>query len=234
MLTALHLLKNPEKAKIQAKFFKTGRGEYAEGDIFIGVPVPETRKIANKYEKFINIKDLGSLIKSQIHEERLLALLILIKKFEQGGDLQEDVMEFYLDKANIKYINNWDLVDVSCYKILGRYILKDISKVEILYNFTSSTSLWERRMAIVSTYTLIKNDIFDHTLNLSKLLLIDKHDLIHKAIGWMLREVGKRNTNLLLSFLEENIKNIKPITFSYATEKLKIDEKQQLLSIRYN
>lgn len=184
----LRKVATPEKAKASAWFFKTGKGQYGYGDKFLGVTVPEQRAIAKKYKE-LSLKDLQSLLKSEFHEERLVALFILVLKFQKPDEqAQEKIYNFYLE--NTKYINNWDLVDSSAHKIVGEYLLdKDRS---ILYKLVKSNSLWERRIAIISTAAFIGNGEYEDTLQIADLLLNDKHDLIQKAVGWMLREVGKR------------------------------------------
>ena len=212
---------NSEKAKILSGFFKTGKGEYGEGDVFLGVVVPELRKIAKKYCG-INSKEVEELLNSKIHEERLIALFILIEHYKKADSEQrEKIVRFYL--ANTKNINNWDLVDLSAPKIVGDYLLdKDRA---VLYKLVKSENLWERRIAVLSTFTFIRNNQFDDTLRISEILLKDKHDLIHKAVGWMLREIGKRDINVLRAFLNKHCKVMPRTMLRYAIEKL--DEKER-------
>jgi len=179
-----------EKAKVLQRFFKTGPGEYGEGDIFIGVTVPDLRKTAKKYQK-ITLNETKELLNSKIHEERLVSTLILIQKFSNASLKEKgELVKYYLD--NTKKINNWDLVDLSAPQIIGEY-LKDKQDRTILYKLAKSNNLWERRISIITTLTFIRNNQFSDTLKLSTTLLHDKHDLIQKAVGWMLREVGKRD-----------------------------------------
>lgn len=178
---------NPEKAKFLQRFFKTGKGEYAEGDIFLGIVVPVQRQIAKKY-KTLSFDDLQRLITSKYHEERLIALLILVERFKKADEKEkEEIVKFYLD--NRKGINNWDLVDLSAPKILGEHLLdKDRN---ILYNFAKSNDLWEKRIAVLSTFTFIKNNDFNDAQKIYEVLINDKHDLIHKAVGWMLENLER-------------------------------------------
>jgi len=179
---------NPEKAKVLSGFFKTGKGQYAEGDIFLGITVPEARKLARKYAD-MKISEIQELLKSKIHEERLLALMLLVNKFQSGDEKnKEKIFDFYL--KNTQHINNWDLVDLSAHEIVGAF-LEGKSKA-VLVKLASSQSLWEKRIAMVATFYEIRNSRSETTLKIAEKLLHDEHDLIQKAVGWMLREVGKR------------------------------------------
>lgn len=236
---------NKKKAKILQKFFKTGKGEYGEGDLFIGVTVPEIRKIAKNYD--LELKEIKELLKSKVHEERQIALIILVKKYENAKkennkDLKKEIFEFYLN--NLEGINNWDLVDVSCPKIIGDYLIDKKEKRNVLYKLAGSCrrrpncqlirQLWERRIAIVSTFAFIrKNDLKD-TFALSKMLLEDEHDLTHKATGWMLREAGKRNENKMKEFLKNNYEKIPRTTLRYAIERIEENERKKILSGKFN
>ena len=209
-------LGSPKKAKIYQRFFKTGIGEYGEGDVFLGLTVPQSRKIAIKY-KDLPFSEIKNLLKSKIHEERLIALFILVHRFEKGTDADKNkVYNYYL--KNTKYINNWDLVDLSAYKIVGQYLM-DKSK-SILFKLARSKSLWERRIAIIATYQFIKDGRSQEALKISEMLLKDKHDLIHKAVGWMLREVGKNcSQEILEEFLKKHYREMPRIALRYAIEK---------------
>lgn len=207
-------LENKKKAKVLAGFFKTGEGEYGFGDVFLGIPVRQSRKIAIKY------KDLGfdgilQLLRSEIHEERLIALLILVYQFQHEEMLERRIYEFYL--KNTKFINNWDLVDLSADKIVGGYLI-DKPKL-VLYRLAKSSSLWERRIAMVSTYNFIKNGEFEDGLSIAEILIEDNNDLIQKAVGWMLREVGNRNLKAEEKFLKKHYKNMGRTALRYAIEK---------------
>lgn len=215
-------LQNPQKAKIHARFFKTKKGEYGEGDKFLGIKVPDQRKIAKKYLG-LPLKDLQKLLSSKIHEHRLTALFILINQYKKADEsLKKEIVSFYLQ--NTKNINNWDLVDISAPKILGNYLINQ--KRNILYKFARSKNLWEKRIAILSTFEFIKNNDFKDTLKISKILLRDKHDLIHKAVGWMLREIGKRKQDLEEEFLKKHYKIIPRTMLRYAIEKFKPQKRQ--------
>ena len=206
---------SPEIAKNLQRFFKTGPGEYGEGDIFLGLKVGGSREIAKKYQD-LSLKETEKLLHSKIHEERLVALLILIHKFQTDKeDLKEKIFKLYL--KNTKYINNWDLVDLSAHKIIGEY-LRDKSK-KILYKLAKSENLWERRIAVLSTFHFIGNNEFKESLKISKLLLKDKHDLIHKAVGWMLREIGKRSIAIEEKFLKIHYKKMPRTMLRYAIER---------------
>ncbi len=216
---------NKKRAKVLQKFFKTGKGEYGEGDIFLGITVPETRKIAKKYID-LDILSIDLLLNSKIHEERLLALLILVENYKKSNDERKyQILDFYL--RNTKKINNWDLVDLTADKILGDY-LNDKPK-DILYNLAQSSNLWERRIAIISTFYFTKNNQFDETQKIAEILLNDKHDLIQKAVGWMLREIGKRDKKTLKDFIKINYKKMPRTTLRYAIEKFPEEERQKYL-----
>ncbi|WP_018154627.1 DNA alkylation repair protein [Methanothermococcus thermolithotrophicus] len=211
--------KNAEQYK---RFFKTGKGEYGEKDKFLGVRVPNLRKIAKKY-KNIDYDNILELLKSEFHEERLTALFILIHKFKKD---RETVYNIYIN--NLKYVNNWDLVDTTAPHIVGAHLFdKDKS---ILYKLANSKILWERRVAILSTFYFIKKNEFKDTIEISKILLNDKEDLIHKAVGWMLREVGKRDINVLEDFLKMHYKNMPRTMLRYAIEKFPEEKRKKYLN----
>lgn len=213
----LRKLAKPEKIPIYKNFFKTGKGEYGEGDEFIGVTVPDSRKVA-KANIEISYKDLVQIVKSRIHEDRLCGLIILVYKFEKAKTEQEKqrVVDFYL-KYHL-FGNNWDLVDVIAPKILGPWLIyKDKS---LLYKYALSSSLWERRIAILTTLHFIRQGEFSDTIKISQILLNDKHDLIHKAVGWMLREIGKKDQKELVDFLNKHYKNMPRTMLRYSIERL--------------
>lgn len=216
---------NPIKAKLLSRYFKTGKGEYGEGDIFLGITVPELRTIAKKYIS-LPLKDVEKLLTSKIHEERFISLEILAMKFESADEKEKkEIFDFYL--KNRKCINNWDLVDNSAHEILGRYLLdKDKS---VLYKLAESSSLWDKRIAIITTYRFIANNNFSETLKISEMLLKDKHDLIHKAVGWMLRELGKRDKNVEQNFLKKHYKIMPRTMLRYAIEKFPQHERKAYL-----
>ncbi len=208
-------LRSPKKAETLSRFFKTGKGEYGEGDLFLGLTVPESRSIARKYAH-ISFGEIKELLKSKFHEERLVALLILVHNYNQGNQKQkDDVYNFYIN--NMLFINNWDLVDLTADKIVGAHLL-DKGK-DILYNIAKSKNLWERRISIVATFHFIRKHSFNETLKIAELLLDDDHDLIHKAVGWMLREVGKRNQEDEETFLKKHYKKMPRTMLRYAVER---------------
>jgi 3-methyladenine DNA glycosylase AlkD len=217
--------KNSEQAEFLSRFFKTGKGEYAEGDTFLGIRVPISRKISKKY-KDIELSELSSLLHSVYHEMRLIALIILADQFKKGDDTkQKKIFELYC--KNTKFINNWDLVDESAPKIPGCYLLdKDRS---ILYSWVRSKSLWERRIAIMSTFAFIRKGDYTDTLRIAEILVYDSEDLIHKATGWMLREMGKRNPIELRRFLEKNVSVMPRTMLRYAIEKFSDTERKKWL-----
>ncbi|MGC4129800.1 MAG: DNA alkylation repair protein [Bergeyella sp.] len=231
ILEALTDLSIPEKAEFLPKFFKTGKGEYAEGDKFLGVTVPDSRKVAKDFAPKTDFADIQEIIKSQFHEMRLVALLILIQKFEKSKDKNEQkkIVDFYL--KNTKYINNWDLVDLSCYKILGKYCFEN-DKPEILRTLSDSENMWEKRIAIVGTMFYIKKGKFDLTKEFALKNLHHSHDLMHKANGWLLREMGKKNEKELLDFLKKHYKTMPRTTLRYAIEKLDENLRQDFLKGR--
>ena len=219
-------ISNPRQAKILRRFFKTGKGEYGEGDIFLGVKVPDQRKAANKFNE-LSLKDLEKLLNSKIHEYRMSTLFILIKQYEKADEKErKKIFDFYL--KNTKNINNWDLVDISAPKIIGNYLLEKPRK--ILYKLAKSNNLWERRIAIISTVAFIRNNEFDDTLKISKILLQDKHDLIHKAVGWMLREVGKRDQKVEEEFLRKHYLKMSRVMLRYAIERFEEKKRKFYLS----
>jgi 3-methyladenine DNA glycosylase AlkD len=221
------LLKNKDakKSKILSRYFKTGLGDYGEGDIFLGISVVDQRKITKDFLD-LSFTDLQKFLNSKIHEFRFSALIILVKKYQLAGNSdKKKIVDFYL--KNIKNINNWDLVDTSCYNILGDYLCFQDRK--ILYKLVASKDLWSRRIAIVSTFYFIKNNDLDDTFKISQILIKDKHDLIHKAVGWMLREAGKRDKKRLKTFLSDNREKISRITLRYAIEKFNEIERKRFL-----
>ena len=218
---------NPEKAKLYQGFFKTGKGQYGEGDIFLGLTVPQQREIAKKFQD-LSLKEINTLLDSKIHEHRLTALIILVNKYQKSDEKnKKEIFNFYLGQT--KRINNWDLVDVTCHKIVGEYLYHNQEQKQILYDLAQSQNLWEKRIAIISTAYFISKENFDDTIAISEILLNDTHDLIHKAVGWMLREVGKRDKNTLVNFLKKFYKNIPRTMLRYAIEKFPEDERKKWL-----
>ena len=216
---------NKNYAETMKWFFKTGKGQYGKGDIFVGIKVPVQRKIAKEFHS-IDFDAIKELLSSKIHEERLIALLILVDKYEKGSDKEkEKIFKFYL--RNLKGINNWDLVDLSAPNIVGSYLLNKNKK--LLYEFARSQNLWERRIAVISTYTFIRFQNYDDTLKISAILLNDQHDLIHKAVGWMLREVGNRNPEVEENFLRTRYNRMPRTMLRYAIEKFPESKRKKYL-----
>jgi 3-methyladenine DNA glycosylase AlkD len=217
---------NKDKAKVLLRFFKTGPGEYAEGDIFIGVMVPFTREVVKKFQD-LPFSDVIKLLRSRIHEERLLALFILVGQFNKADvGTKEKIYKAYL--ANTKFVNNWDLVDLSAPQIIGGF-LKDKNR-KILYKLAKSSLLWERRIAILATFSFIRSGDFKDVFAITKLLLCDKEDLIHKACGWMLREAGKRDLGAEEEFLRKYSKVMPRTMLRYAIERFPQAKRRVFLS----
>ena len=232
ILEALQFLSTPEKRDFLPYFFKTGKGQYAEGDQFIGVVVPDSRKLVKEYWQKATLDDVQEILKSEFHEMRLVALLILVTKFEKTKDEKEKktLVDFYL--KNTKYINNWDLVDLSCYKLLGRYCFEN-QKDDILRELSNSDNMWEKRIAIVATmHHIKKGKSFDLTQELVLNNLNHPHDLMHKANGWLLREIGNKDEEVLLDFLKIYYQNMPRTSLRYAIEKLDEDLRQDFLKGR--
>lgn len=206
---------NKEHAKILQRFFKTGPGEYGEGDVFIGIKVPPLRQIA-KENLDLSFDEVQELLQSGIHEERLLALMILVLQYKKADEkTRGKIFKIYLKNTN--RINNWDLVDLSAGEIVGAYLFD--KEKDILFKLVKSKLLWERRISVIASFYFIKNNSFETTLKLSEQLLNDKHDLIHKAVGWMLREIGKRDMQVEESFLNQHYKTMPRTMLRYAIEK---------------
>ncbi|MFN6946635.1 MAG: DNA alkylation repair protein [Cytophagaceae bacterium] len=208
---------NVDRASVMVRFFKTGKGEYGEGDVFIGVSVPVVKKIAKAYARAVSLSETKKLLQHSIHEIRLAGTFILVFKFEKANNDSEkkEIVDFYLD--NIHAFNNWDLIDASAHKILGVYWV-DKSK-DTLYALANSGDLWKQRIAIMATFYDIKRGEFKHTLGIAEILLHHPHDLIHKAVGWMLREVGKKNLDVELDFLMKHYRSMPRTMLRYAIEK---------------
>lgn len=229
--TALQELSIPGKAEIMQTFFKTGKGEYGEGDVFIGVTVPDQRSVAKEFYSKISLEELSELLSSKIHEHRLTALLILVHQFEKTKDKikQKEIIDFYLNRT--QHINNWDLVDTSCYKILGRYCFENQDS-KLLDKLSESENMWEMRMAIVGTMHHIKKGQFELTKNFALKNLKHPHDLMHRANGWLLREMGKMNEKELLDFLNLYYKEMPRTCLRYAIEKFDEELRQDYLKGR--
>ncbi len=228
---ALKILSDPEKAAASSRFFKVGKGEYAEGDKFIGVAVPSQRKIANEFRD-LSLPQIEELLHDPTHEFRLTALLILVEQYQRAKVDSEpaEIVDFYL--RNLDYVNNWDLVDTSAHKILGEWLLDRENEQHILDELAESNHLWRERVSIIACLPFIRRYEFDWILRLAEWFLDHEHDLIHKAVGWMLREAGKRDKMFLLSFLETHATAMPRTMLRYAIEKLTPRERQDFLSRR--
>lgn len=228
---ALAVLSIPEKAEFFPKFFKTRKGEYGEGDLFLGVKVPDQRSVAKEYYAKISLKDLSTLLSSKYHEHRLTALFMLISKFEKTKDkaVKEEIVDFYLN--HLQHVNNWDLVDSSCYKILGRYAFEN-QKEDLLRKLAGSEEMWHKRIAVVGTMHYVKKGSYELTKEFVTQNLKHTHDLMHKANGWLLREMGQKNEQELLSYLNQYYKEMPRTCLRYAIEKLDEDVRQDYLKGR--
>ena len=225
---ALRAHANPDVARVLQRFFKTGPGQYGEGDVFLGVKVPPVRALAKRCSD-LPLADVLRLLRSRFHEERLLALLVLVGQYARGDDTRrQHVYDLYL--ANTAYINNWDLVDTSAHFIVGPHLAgRPGTTPAPLLKLARSASVWERRIAIIATFHFIRHREFAATLRVAKLLLADKHDLIHKAVGWMLREVGNRDVAVLGHFLDAHHKAMPRTMLRYAIERLEPDERRRYM-----
>jgi 3-methyladenine DNA glycosylase AlkD len=222
---ALSSLEDSNAASLQKRFFKTGPGEYGEGDLFRGIRVPVLRKLAKECQS-LTLAETEGLLRSSYHEDRLVALLILVRAYLRGDDaVKEKVFDLYL--KNTSFINNWDLVDSSAAQIVGAF-LWDKDR-DVLYRLARSSNLWERRIAIIATFHFIRLGEFSVTLKIAEMLLADGEDLIHKAVGWMLREVGNQNMNIEEGFLRNHYKRMPRTMLRYAVEKFPQRRRQQYL-----
>lgn len=218
------------QSHILARFFKTGPGQYGEGDLFLGIKVPVIREILKDFKE-VNDDLVSELLNSPYHEPRLLGALMIVDRYQRAKTEKEKKMalSFYLQSR--KALNNWDLVDLSVYKIWGDYLLRHPEERAKLFKFARSKNLWERRMAIVATLALIKANQFEEILSLVKIMKNDREDLIHKALGWMLRELGKKDEKLLKKFLREEIINLPRTTLRYAIERFEESERKRYLQL---
>ncbi|WP_284464267.1 DNA alkylation repair protein [Chryseobacterium sp.] len=228
---ALAVLSIPEKVEFFPRFFKTGKGEYGEGDLFLGVKVPDQRSVAKEYYSRLNLEELSELLSSKYHEHRLTALFMLILKFEKTKDnaIKDEIVAFYLN--HLKYVNNWDLVDSSCYKILGRYAFEN-KKESLLRDLSEAEEMWHKRIAVVGTMHYVKKGSYDLTKEFVTRNLKHSHDLMHKANGWLLREMGNKNEKELISYLNIYYKEMPRTCLRYAIEKLDEEVRQDYLKGR--
>lgn len=227
MIKELKAFSNPKTAKHSQRFFKTGKGQYGEGDRFLGIRVPLLRKIAKKYG-YLSLNEVSTMLKSPFHEIRLASLFILINSYQKADqNYRRKIVNLYLKHTS--FINNWDLVDASAHKILGDYLLD--KKKDLLYKLAKSQILWERRISIITTLKFIKAGSYHHTMNISELLIGDKEDLTHKAVGWMLREVGKKNFDLEITFLNKYAKIMPRTMLRYSIENFPENIRQKYLNL---
>lgn len=227
--TYLDKHKDPDRAINLSHFFKTGKGEYGEGDKFLGLKVPIIRQAVRIYWRDLSLADVNYLLQSKYHEHRLAGLLILVKQYEKGDDkIKKTIYDFYL--THLDRVNNWDLVDLSAPNIIGSYLLT--RRRAPLFELVDSANLWSRRIAVLSTFAFIRDHDFADSLALAESLLKDPHDLIHKAVGWMLREIGKRNLPTLLSFLDKHASVMPRTMLRYAIEKLPSSLHQHYLTLK--
>lgn len=243
IVEALRLYADDEQRRVLMRFFKTAPGQYGEGDVFLGVRVPQTRGVVREARRQVSMAEMERLLYSPLHEARLAALLLIVEEMKAalprrrddpsaGADRREELVRFYLRHA--RRANNWDLVDLSCEYVLGTYLLhvgadRRMPDRRVLDRLAASDNLWEQRIAIVSTLELIRAGQFDDTLRIATLLLDHPHDLIHKAVGWALREVGKRDKDTLLAYLEANYARMARTTLRYAIEKFPAGERREWL-----
>lgn len=229
---------NVQRAKDLQRFFKTDKGDYGEGDVFLGITVPQSRLIVKQFWRDLNPSELQQLLDSKIHEERFIALLCLIEKFNVSDFTKKKaIYSFYMYNVEKGRVNNWDLIDLSAPNIVGNMLLElpveeREKELKILYSFARSDNLWRRRVAVLSTFSFIREGKFDDSLNLAEILMRDKHDLIHKAVGWMLREIGKRDSLVLEKFLRQNgnYKKMPRTMLRYAIERFDELTRQRYLA----
>lgn len=237
LIAAMQMLENPEQRKVLMRFFKTGKGEYGEGDEFLGLKVPETRTFVKEYCK-LPLKEVQVLLQSKWHEARLCGFLILVEQYNRNGASAADkdkILKLYL--ANAHRANNWDLVDLSCYKILGQWLVESEAsteeKLRVMDKLAGSDNLWEQRISIVSTMATLKAGDPSYTIRYAKHHLHHKHDLMHKAVGWLLREMGKRySMNKLREFLTECATTMPRTALRYAIEKMDKEEREYWMKLK--
>lgn len=219
--------RDAQKAVILQRFFKSGRGEYGEGDVFLGVAVPVQRKVAREHWKSCSLRDVQVLLDSEVHEDRLTSLFILTHIYNYNSNAgKEKIVRFYI--RNARRVNNWDLVDSSAHKILGAYLV-DKGDRRALYNLVKSRNLWERRISVIACFAFIARGDFSDVLKICRLLLDDKHDLIHKATGWALREIGKKDLRVLKGFLDKYSDRMPRTMLRYSIERLPAGERKKYL-----
>jgi 3-methyladenine DNA glycosylase AlkD len=229
IITELNTYANPNKIPDMMRFFKTAKGEYGEGDLFLGISVPNIRKVVKKHFWNMSFDEIKEMLSSKYHEHRMFALLVLVAQYKSkrfSDDVKkEEIYQFYI--AHTKQINNWDLIDVTCPHIVGVH-LRDKERT-ILYEFANSDDLWRKRIAIISTFALINVYEYKDTLVIADILFHDSHDLIHKAVGWAIRNVGNKNREVMVEFLKPRYKTMPRTMLRYAIEKLPQEERQRYL-----
>lgn len=227
IIQCLEYLADPAKAKFLQGYFKTGKGEYGEGDKFLGVNVPEQRKIAAQFWKDVSFTDLKELIQNPFHEVRLTAVFILVRKYQQSKPEEErqGIVDFYLKYK--QFINNWDLVDSSAHKILGPWLFD--KERSLLFELAHSEKLWDQRIAVISTFYFIALNDYSDSLKIAEILLRHPHDIIQKAVGWMLREIGNRDYAIAFQFLSQHYKSMPRTMLRYAIEKFEPETRQLFL-----
>lgn len=230
IIAGLKAFSKPEKAAHMAVFFKTGKGQYAEGDVFWGITAPELRSIVKKYYQFATLEDIARLLASPVHEQRSAGLQCLVSKFAKAKtEERRRLVDFYL--AHTSAVNNWDLVDTTAPYLLGVWCC-EISDFSQIYRLAQSKNLWEERIAMVSNWYLIRNRIFEPALELAAQFLTHRHDLMHKACGWMLREIGKRDEQVLTGFLDKHSQQMPRTMLRYSLERLSPEQKKHYMQKR--
>ncbi len=222
----LHKFASAERKKANERFFKTGKGEYGEGDKFIGVSMPDIRRLAREFSD-IDFEILEKLLSSKVHEERMFSVVILTSRFEKFPEKRKEVYDFYV--KNFAGVNNWDLVDVSAPNIIGAWTLENAEGGKLLRKWTKSENLWQRRASIVATLALVRQNDFSLSLRNAEILLSDGHDLIRKAVGWILREVWKKDSQTAEDFLRDNYHKLSRTTLRYAIERMPAKKRQKFL-----
>lgn len=226
----LQALADPQKAQVLAGFFKTGPGQYGQGDVFLGITAPRQRTVARKYRS-LDLDCLAALLASRIHEHRLTALLILVGRYQKAAaGEKKSLFDFYL--SHVEGVNNWDLVDLSAPNIVGDYLLSHLGRRGLLTRLARSQSLWQRRIAMLATLPFIRSGRFEETFQVAAMLLSDQHDLIHKAVGWMLREVGKRDQSAEEEFLKQHAATMPRTMRRYAIERFPEGKRRAYLTMR--
>lgn len=229
ILAELEKHASPGDAEFLGRFFKTGEGQYGAGDVFIGVRVPDTRQAAKLF-KNLKPDEIETLLESPIHEMRLCAVIIMAEQAKHADDARHKaLLDLYIRRSD--RVNNWDIVDISCRDVVGAYVMKHPGEGKLLRRLAASNEIWERRIAMVSTWQFIRVGQLDPTFEIAELLLGDKHDLMHKAVGWMLREAGKKDADRLRQFLTTHIARMPRTALRYAIERFDPDERQYFMKL---